>query len=292
LSAIPLLLLLIVTPFLWNCGSLYRAAAVLEAAIIGSALLGALLRTTRFGQIKVVAVPFFFVVALTAALVAVSNVIRGRRIDRWDPRRDGCPQLAVAPSGNSLARHDWRFLLADPCPRRVAAVGGQRAIVFEGLARANGVTVTPIGPDPGGDSTAFDLVVVHEPTAGELAHAAALLRPGGVLYLEDHGLLGARSCRRGLRFRSPAGQAAALQALGLVKIETHAHWPDFASCTRIVPLADERTLLHLVSPGHRDGYHRLRAWIAWLLVRSGALPPLVPCFSVLAVKPAPTGGNG
>jgi hypothetical protein len=29
-----------------------------------------------------------------------------------------------------------------------------------------------------------------------------------------------------------------------------------------------------------------------LLVRSGALPPLVPCFSVLAVKPAPTGGNG
>ena len=286
LSAIPLLLLLIVTPLLWNQGPLYRAAATAEAVIAGAALLGALLRTTRLGQLKVIAVPFFFVVALAAALAALINVIRGRRIDRWDPRREEHRQPPVAPMGTSLARHDWRFLLEDPWPRRVAAVGGPRAAVFEALSLA-GVAVIPIGPESGGDSAVFDLVVAHEPTADELARAAGLLRPGGVLYLEDHGLLGAGSCGRRLRLRSPEGLAAALRALGLVRIEVHAHWPDFASCTRIVPLADGRALLHLLSPSQRDGYHRFRAWIGWVLVRSGAWASLVPCFSVLALKPAP-----
>ena len=308
LSAIPLLVLLIVTPFLWKQGPIYCAAAVAEAVIGGSALVGALLRGSRFASLKVFAVPLFFLVAHAASLAAVLNVIRGRRIDRWDPRRDGRGELPAEANGRgngradgrSLARHDWRFLLDDPRPSRVAAVGGRRAAVFEALALAGArVTVAPASSDSRSgrvhnldalDPDAFDVVVAHEPTAAELAQAAALVRPGGVLYIEDHGLLGARSCGRGLRFRWPSTQAAALRALGFTRIEIHGHWPDFATCTRIVPLAGHGPIFNLVGARDRDGGGRLRAWIGWLLVRSGALVPLVPCYSVLARRPASSRG--
>ena len=286
LAVLPLLALVIVTPALWHEGVLYRAAAVVEAAILGAALLGALLRTTRFGRARALAVPFFLAVASTAALVAVSNVLRGRRIDRWSPHREGSRRAAAPAPQNRLARHDWRFLLADPCPRRVALVGGPRVTDFEALALAGGgVTVVTPGPDSHASAESFDLVVAHEPTPAELEGAARLLCPGGVLYLEDHGLLGLRRCRRGLRFRSPRGQAAALEALGLVAIETHAHWPDFASCTRIVPLARDPALLHLLGGNPRDGYRRVRNWIGWTLARCGVVELLLPCFSVLGTKP-------
>jgi hypothetical protein len=202
--------------------------------------------------------------------------------------------VAGQTAASALARHDWRFLLDDPCPARVAAIGDGGAARFESLALAGSrVTVactrSQSNADPELDPQAFDVVVAHGPTAAELAQAAALVRPGGVLYLEDHGLLGVRRCGRGLRFRLPSTDAAALRALGFTQIEIHGHWPDFAACTRIVPITGRGPLLDLIGARHRHGRGRLRAWTMWLLVRSGAVAPLVPCYSVLARRPASLG---
>jgi hypothetical protein len=53
------------------------------------------------GHAKIFSVPAFFILVNAAALRAVWNVVRGRRIERWQPVRgstaDGAQRLA--PSG-------------------------------------------------------------------------------------------------------------------------------------------------------------------------------------------------
>jgi cellulose synthase/poly-beta-1,6-N-acetylglucosamine synthase-like glycosyltransferase len=62
----------------WAQGSFYTLAAV-----------GGLFRSTRFGKSRIVAVPFFFCLANAAALVACIDVMRGKRVAVWQPKRHG-----------------------------------------------------------------------------------------------------------------------------------------------------------------------------------------------------------
>lgn len=87
LMFVPLLALLATAPFLWDAGPFYRLALLGQLAFYGSALMGWLLRGTRLGRLKVFAIPFYFCVVYTAALIATWNVLRGQRITRWTPQR-------------------------------------------------------------------------------------------------------------------------------------------------------------------------------------------------------------
>jgi cellulose synthase/poly-beta-1,6-N-acetylglucosamine synthase-like glycosyltransferase len=87
LMVFPLLLLVVLNPWLLPQGEVYRWAMVAQLALYGSALAYLLLRTTPFGRLRWLGIPFFFCLVNAAALVATWNVVRGHRIDRWEPKR-------------------------------------------------------------------------------------------------------------------------------------------------------------------------------------------------------------
>jgi len=88
LVVFPLLILLLVSPWLWAHGWPYQLAAVGQLAFYGCALLGKLLEGTRVGSAKLLALPLYFCMVYYASLVAALRVLRGRRIDLWEPQRD------------------------------------------------------------------------------------------------------------------------------------------------------------------------------------------------------------
>jgi cellulose synthase/poly-beta-1,6-N-acetylglucosamine synthase-like glycosyltransferase len=87
IMVIPLLLLSIVSPLLWRQSLVYRVATLLQAGVYLCGVLGLLLRNTRPGRLKLFTLPAFFCMVNAASLLAVINVLRGRRIDRWEPQR-------------------------------------------------------------------------------------------------------------------------------------------------------------------------------------------------------------
>lgn len=87
LVVLPLLVLALVTPLLWAKGRFYRLAALAEAIFLGCAAVGYGLRHTKLGQKKPFAIPFYFVMVNYAAFLAALNIVRGRKIERWEPQR-------------------------------------------------------------------------------------------------------------------------------------------------------------------------------------------------------------
>ena len=86
LVVIPLLVLLLVSPLLWGNGPIYQAATLGQIVFYGCAVLGALSGRTRLGQLKPFAIPFFFCMVNAAALLAIFNMLRGYRIECWEPQ--------------------------------------------------------------------------------------------------------------------------------------------------------------------------------------------------------------
>ena len=87
LMVYPLLLLLLLNPFLLARGSVYRWVMAAQLAFYAAALAYPLLRTTRFARLPGVSFASFFCLVNGAALVASWNLLRGRRIDVWEPKR-------------------------------------------------------------------------------------------------------------------------------------------------------------------------------------------------------------
>ena len=105
-----------------------------------------------------------------------------------------------------LRRVDWRFLLADPQPKRVICFA--HGSMGEALALVSGEVVVPqqpqwprgperpravAGPGDMPPAANFDLAVVANPSSAELQEAWTALRPGGALYGEWNRLPAARS---------------------------------------------------------------------------------------------------
>ena len=98
---LPLAALLVTSPLLWNAGLLYQLATLGQGAFYGLALASALSPRRPGGRLgKILALPSYFCMVNAAAALATWNVLRGRRIDRWEPRRADAPSppLADAPS--------------------------------------------------------------------------------------------------------------------------------------------------------------------------------------------------
>jgi cellulose synthase/poly-beta-1,6-N-acetylglucosamine synthase-like glycosyltransferase len=76
------------SPLLWRHGRIYRVATILQAGVYGLGAAGILLARRPIGRRKALVLPAFFCFVNVAALKATWNVLRGRRIDRWEPRRE------------------------------------------------------------------------------------------------------------------------------------------------------------------------------------------------------------
>jgi glycosyltransferase involved in cell wall biosynthesis len=68
-------------------GPVYAWIAAAQLAFYALAVLGALLRGMAAGRHRGLYAPFFFVLANAAALVALLQMLRGRRIESWQPQR-------------------------------------------------------------------------------------------------------------------------------------------------------------------------------------------------------------
>jgi cellulose synthase/poly-beta-1,6-N-acetylglucosamine synthase-like glycosyltransferase len=87
LMAIPLLVILVTSPFLWDEGPIYRVAVVGQLLVYGLGIVGLALRDHAMGRRPWFAIPAFFLLVNIASLHALWNLLSGRRIDRWQPAR-------------------------------------------------------------------------------------------------------------------------------------------------------------------------------------------------------------
>ena len=95
--AIPLLAIAATSPLLWRRGALYRGATVAQAAFYVLGAAGILLAGRPLGRRKMFTLPAFFTLVNIASLRAVSNVLRGQDIDRWEPRRSETTANRASP---------------------------------------------------------------------------------------------------------------------------------------------------------------------------------------------------
>jgi hypothetical protein len=78
--------------------------AVLAAASVAFVVLagaGWALRASPLGRHPLFYIPFFFCLANLASVLALSNVLRGLRIERWTPQRHSPPRAAASGSGTA-----------------------------------------------------------------------------------------------------------------------------------------------------------------------------------------------
>src|SRR3990172_6946905 len=87
LVVFPLLILFLVSPFLWKASPFYQLATTVQVVFYSCAILGLLLDKTRFGHMKMLTIPFYFCMVNAASLVAIINVLRGHQIKHWEPQR-------------------------------------------------------------------------------------------------------------------------------------------------------------------------------------------------------------
>ena len=162
-------------------------------------------------------------------------------------------------------RLDWRFMLPDPALDRVLYFGSSRGLLPEALEMFSRSLTTA---DPGAsaiDGAAFTVVVARNPSKQTLRRAVGALGAGGALYIELDGRFPARRHWRALGLHAIRAEVA---HLGLKDISLAWHWPDFDSCTRVVPLGGDAAHAGALSAGVRGAAMRA-------LARALAFPRLV-----------------
>lgn len=101
LMVFPLALIALLSPMLWKRGPLYKVFTLAQAAFYGLALSYLPLKKTRLGRTKLLTLPFYFCMVNVACFRAVLNLLRGRRIERWEPRREPTSQNGAGAPGSA-----------------------------------------------------------------------------------------------------------------------------------------------------------------------------------------------
>jgi hypothetical protein len=100
LMAAPVLVMGAMSLLLAGESRLHRLLAALQVLGYGAAAIGLLAPMSRIGRSRPVALGSFFVMVNMASLHAAINVLRGKRIERWEPDRAEVWQLKSAPPGD------------------------------------------------------------------------------------------------------------------------------------------------------------------------------------------------
>ena len=87
LMAVPLLVVALGAPLLWGQGLVYQLTTLGAAAVAGLGTVGLAAPASRIGRHRIAGLASFFLLVNVASLEAAWNLVSGRRIDRWEPRR-------------------------------------------------------------------------------------------------------------------------------------------------------------------------------------------------------------
>lgn len=203
-----------------------------------------------------------------------------------------------------LARRiDWRFLLPEPHLRRVAYCGPEQGTLPEALKHFS----ESLRINSAAENGSSDLVVLRLREVSSLTKAESLLAPDGLLYWEMKPIAWAASWRN-FKKRSPRpswaaaearqkgavlrrntlhlyqGHVDALTRLGFQQIQMHWQRPNFEACLEIIPMDDAVALDYAFSRPRSDWASRLKFAAGRLMMQTGLLAHLTPCFSLIARK--------
>jgi hypothetical protein len=168
-----------------------------------------------------------------------------------------------APSDfvQAARRIDWRFLLPDPDLGSAVCLGPVDRRVIESLQLFGAsVTIFDAHTKEAGE---HDVVVLENPSPGDLSIAAGLLRPGGWVYAEITGSSFARARRR---LGSSRALAAELAGAGFADVRAYWHFPDAEGREGLVALDDARAIRHVLMRRPRTARAAVREAIARLLL--------------------------
>jgi hypothetical protein len=184
-------------------------------------------------------------------------------------------------------RIDWRFLLPDPELGDAAHIGRHDAVLVAALRTfTDSLTILDGLPEAPDEANQFPLVVASNPSHGELDRAASLTRSGGFLYVEvDKRRSRADGPHRipGDRFpRGVRGLLAAMRNLELTEPRAYWHWPDFEACLEMTPLHDRKAARCALKRRGSGARARWKTRIARVLLETGFLATIVPCFSIIS----------
>lgn len=213
--------------------------------------------------------------------------------------RERDPLLASREQLVQISRRiDWRFLLPDGSLGRVGCFAPADKELLTALRHfCSSLTLfSPNYPACAGveQHELFDLLVISGTAMKTLEALKTALKPGGYLYWEVR-----RSSPRNRRARgskqsfsrfTPAHRYAEyLRGLGFNDIAIHWHRPGFVDCKEFIPLTASRqgeaaALRYAFSRDQSSLAGRLQLLAGKILMNSGLLSRLVPCFSVTARK--------
>jgi glycosyltransferase involved in cell wall biosynthesis len=106
LMVVPLLVIAVVSPGLWDAGPLYRLATLGQVAMYGLGAAGLALGDRPAGRRPWFAIPAFFCLVNVASLHALYNLVTGQRIDRWVPARRTDLTAPTAPAEVTATAED------------------------------------------------------------------------------------------------------------------------------------------------------------------------------------------
>lgn len=178
-------------------------------------------------------------------------------------------------------RVDWRFLLPDPELGHVACSADADPALMR-ACRLFGRTLTILGQEEAARGS-MDVLVLVDPGRDELSSALGLVKPAGWVYLEIHRPLTRRGRLRRPRF--PSGHVAELRGLGLDQIAAYWHWPDFGSCTEIMPLGERAAIRWALLRRQESQGRSVLVSVARALLATRLLPLAVTHGSIIGRRP-------
>ena len=185
------------------------------------------------------------------------------------------------PTAEDLSRAwrlDWRFLLPDPVLSEVACAVRPASSLERALHEfCDEVTHLDLAGAP---KSRHELVVLDQGSLFRLASAAGMVAGGGWLYAE----FSRRPCDFLGWLHYPQRCRRRLEHLGFDNVAISWHRPGFDGCVEIIPLADTASRAFVMCRTSANWRSRLKLRIGRALDRTGLLPFVVPCFSVVARK--------
>jgi hypothetical protein len=176
-----------------------------------------------------------------------------------------------------VRRVDWRFLLPSPVLGDVAYIGSMSGTLPRALRQFSELLTIVVRSDASVSEVElgcwYETVVLRSSEVAAVKRAKPLVAPGAYLYWEIERVSGLSHVRSYIK---------AVERLGFDDIQVHWHRPDFETCLEMIPLTDSRALRFAFAGRHESTTKRLKFAAGRLLMMTGLLARVVPCFSIIA----------
>lgn len=192
-----------------------------------------------------------------------------------------------------VRRIDWRFLLPEPYLRRVAYLGPESGALPTALKHFS----ESFQLISNAENAMFDLAVLRLREVADLAKANKLLAPGGFLYWEMKPVnwmalllyrTNDKNDPRPKRWQRVPNffhdHVEALEQAGFQDIQIHWQRPSFESCLEIIPMNEATALDYAFGRPRSDLASRIKFAAGKVMMQTGLLAHLKPCFSLIARK--------